>query len=394
MSAFEQSGDVAVIGAGIIGLAVAFELAGRGAMVRVFDTGEPARAASWAAAGMLAPRTEHLVDDALRALCESSLREYPAFADAVREAGGVDPHLRLNGILHAAYSQEAFAAMNDWFARLQSAGQAARLLSREETLRAEPALSKNVAGSLVIEGEGQIDNRRLGRALAAACRERGVRLHTGVRSLKVECDSRRVLGVRSDLGYVPATAVVNAAGAWAARIDGVPPQCVPQVFPVKGEMLAIEVPVGFIRHTTWVPHGYLVPRSDGRLLVGATAKDSGYDARVTAGGIESLLRAAVTAVPALGEFTISETWAGLRPATPDERPFLSGTSLAGYYLACGHYRNGILLAPATARLLADALEHGAQPPAEFSIARHESGQRVANPSARESFHQRRGTRSA
>lgn len=365
----ESGGDVAVIGAGIIGLAVAFELAGRGAMVRVFDTGEPAKAASWAAAGMLAPRTEHLTDEPLRNLCESSLAQYPEFAEAVREAGGVDPHLRLDGIVHAAYSEDAYARLQEWSSKLAIAGHRSQLLSREETLRVEPALGKHVTGALLIEGEGQVDNRRLGRGLAAACRARGVRLHTGVHSLSVECDSRRVLGVHSDVGYLAAGAVINAAGAWAGRIDGVPASCVPRVYPMKGEMLAIEIPVGFMRHTTWIPRGYLVPRMDGRLLVGATAKDTGFDARVTAGGVESLLAAATKAVPGLKDFTISETWAGLRPATRDERPFLGATPLQGYFLACGHYRNGILLAPATARLLADALEHGQPVSPEFALGR-------------------------
>jgi glycine oxidase len=139
---------------------------------------------------------------------------------------------------------------------------------------------------------------------------------------------------------------------------------------VKGEMLAIEIPAGFMRHTTWIPHGYLVPRADGRLLVGATSKDCGFDTRVTAGGIEALLRAAVAAVPSLREFTVSETWAGLRPGTPDERPFLGATSLQGYFLACGHYRNGILLAPATARLLASAVEGVSAVPDAFAIGRY------------------------
>lgn len=369
MSSSFESGDVAVIGAGIVGLAVAFELAGRGASVRVYDTREPAKAASWAAAGMLAPRTEHLSDTALRELCEASLAQYPDFVHAVREASGVDPHLRLDGILHASYSEESFANLASWRTDLERGGHRADLLSREETLRVEPALGKHVTGALLVHGEGQVDNRRLGRALTAACQARGVRLHTGVQSLSVECDARRVLGIRTDLGYVPTGAVVNAAGAWASQIDGVPEQCRPGVHPVKGEMLAIEIPVGFMRHTTWIPRGYLVPRSDGRLLIGATAKNSGFDTRVTAGGVEALLHAAVEAVPALRDFTVSETWAGLRPATADERPFLGGTPLQGYFLACGHYRNGILLAPATARLLANALEGSGGVSDAFAIGR-------------------------
>ena len=369
MNSSLPSGDVAVIGAGIIGLAVAFELAGRGASVRVFDTSEPAMAASWAAAGMLAPRTEHLEDAALRELCEDSLAQYPDFVREVRDASGVDPHLRLDGIVHAAFSEETYAALSAWGAQLAAAGHEARMLARAETLQAEPALGKHVAGALLVGGEGQIDNRRLGRALAQACRARGVRLHTGVRTLSVDCDARRVLGIRSDIGYAGAGAVINAAGAWAARIDGVPARCTPNVYPVRGEMLAIEIPLGFMRHTTWVPNGYLVPRTDGRLLVGATAKEAGYDARVTAGGVDALLRAALGAVPGLAEFTVSETWAGLRPGTSDGRPFLGRTPLEGYYLACGHYRNGILLAPATARLLASAVESAAPISAAFAVDR-------------------------
>ncbi|HLI97063.1 MAG TPA: glycine oxidase ThiO [Candidatus Baltobacteraceae bacterium] len=364
-----ESGDVAIIGAGIIGLAVAFELAGRGANVRVFDTSEPARAASWAAAGMLAPRTEHLRDDAMRNLCESSLAAYPEFVQAIREAGGVDPHLRLDGILHTAYSAQAFQRLQTWAGDLLRAGYEATLLARDEALRVEPALGKHLAGALIVSGEGQIDNRRLGRSLIAACKSRGVRIHTDARMLSLECDARRVLGVRSEVGYVAAGAVINAAGAWAARVEGAPTACMPPVYPVKGEMLAIEVPLGFIRHTTWIPHGYLVPRADGRLLVGATSVEAGFDARVTAGGVQRLLRAALEALPALAGFTVSETWAGLRPGTRDERPFLGATPLAGYFLACGHYRNGILLAAITARLLADAIEHGRPISQDFALDR-------------------------
>lgn len=357
MTQWQATGDVAIVGAGIIGLSVAFELASRGAYVRVYDTGVPAGAASWAAAGMLAPLTERIADDALQQLCEWSLGLYPSFVNAVRDAGGIDPHLRLDGVLHAAYDNVTLERFRSRAEQLRASGHEFTLFDRGQTIVAEPALSKHVAGSLLVHGEGQIDNRRLGRALLAACELRGVRVHTTQR-VEIECDARRALGVRTDLGYVAAGAVINAAGAWASQVGGVPQICVPPIEPVKGQMLSIEIPKGFVRHTTWVPGAYLVPRQDGRLLVGATSERAGYDLRVTAGGLEALLAAAVRAAPSLADFSVTETWAGLRPGTPDERPFLGTTPLEGYYLATGHYRNGILLAPATAKLLADALEHG------------------------------------
>lgn len=370
MTQWQAGGDVAIIGAGIIGLSIAFELAARGASVRVYDTGAPAAAASWAAAGMLAPRTERLADEPMQMLCEESLALYPAFVDTVRESSGIDPHMRLDGIVHAAYDDSALNRLRERARSLREAGHAAEMLDREQTLIAEPALSKNVAGALVVGGEGQIDNRRLGRALLAACERRNVEVHSGMQRVEIECNSRRVLGIRTHLGYVAAGSVINAAGAWSARLPGVPDLCAPPVVPVKGQMLAIEVPKGFVRRTTWVPQAYLVPRQDGRLLVGATSEPSQFDVRVTAGGIRTLLDAALNAAPALREFTVSETWAGLRPCTPDERPVLGPTPFDGYFLATGHYRNGILLAPITAQLLAEGLERGRwEPLVPFALDR-------------------------
>jgi glycine oxidase len=367
MSRFD--GDVIVVGAGLIGLAIAFELAERGASVRVYDRDEPVRAASWAGAGMLAPYTERIQDEALLELCASSLAQYPKFVDRIFAASGIASSLQLDGVIYAAFENDGFEALCDEAKTLSARGVACSMLDRPATLQAAPWLRAGVVGALVKGGEGRVDNRRLGRALAAGCEARGARIERSS-SIHVECDARRVLGVRTDRGFVAARAVVNACGAWAARLPGLPASCIPPVEPVKGQMIALAAPSGFVRRATWVPGAYLVPRDDGRLLIGATVEASGFDQRVTAQGVRDLLHAALAAAPALAGFSLTESWAGLRPGTPDGLPFLGGTTIDGFYLATGHYRNGILLAPATARLIADAIETGAAAGSEqFSIFR-------------------------
>jgi glycine oxidase len=207
-----------------------------------------------------------------------------------------------------------------------------------------------------VECEGQIDNRRLGRALQAACAALAVAIDVDAGPVALEADARRALGVRTPAGFRPASAIVNATGAWAGELEGVPAEARVPVVPVKGQMLALAAPKGLVRGVLWVPGAYLVPRDDGRLLVGATVEDAGFDVRVTARGQRQLLDAALGALPSLGDSTISESWAGLRPGSPDGKPFVGATALGGYFVATGHYRNGILLTPATALAVADALE--------------------------------------
>jgi glycine oxidase len=372
--------DALVVGGGLIGLSVAFELAQRGAAVRVYDRGEPGRGASWAGAGMLAPFAERIEDDAFLQLCQASLAQYPAFVQRVVEASGVNVELALDGIVEAAFDAARLDQLAEFARELSTRDILCEMLDRRAALLAEPALGKHVLGALIIGGQGYVDNRRLGRALLAACRALGVIVHAPVSDVAIECDDRRVLGVRSALGFAPASIVINAAGAWAAHIDGVPPAARPAVTPVKGQMLALGVPEGFLRRATWVPGAYLVPRTDGRLLIGATVEDAGFDERVTAAGIDALLHAALAAAPSLGAFTVTESWAGLRPATPDGRPFIGPTAIDGLLLATGHYRNGILLAPVTATMIASFVETGdVRPLAEFAY-REGNGER-RNPRA-------------
>jgi glycine oxidase len=359
--------DVAVAGGGLIGLSIAFELARRGHTVRVYDIAEPGRAASWAGAGLLAPYSERTPAPLFDA-CERALHAYPEFARNVAEASGIDPRVHLGGIVHVATSDAELQELERRSQTLRARAVTCAILDRTALLSAEPSLSSSACGALLLGAEGSVDNRRLGRALIAACTELGVRLIES-KTIAVRCDTRRALGVVSDAGFAPAEAIVNAAGAWAAQLEGVPVQYLPAVRPVKGQMLAIEVPHGFVRRPVWTSDVYLVPRDDGRLLIGATVEEHGFDSRITAGGLSHLLAGALRAAPSLDDFTVSEQWAGLRPATSDGLPYIGRTALDGLFTATGHFRNGILLAPVTATAIADAIEGTDDPFPAFSPSR-------------------------
>jgi len=362
---------IVVLGAGLIGLGIACELARRGEPVRVLETGETGRGASWAGAGMLAPGTEGVASGPFADLCRDSLRRYPEFVARLRDEGGIDARLRLDGILDVAFDEPGERRLAARVRDERAAGADVEALDARRAREVEPELAPGARAAVLARGEGAVDNRRLGRALDAAARALGVRIETGVGSVVLEADGRRALGVRTDLGFVGADAVVNALGAWAGALAGVPPEAAVPVVPVKGQMLAIAAPLGGLARTTWVPGAYLVPRDDGRLLVGATVEPAaGFDRRVTAGAIRALLDAALAAVPGLAERSVAETWAGLRPGTPDGEPYLGATTLANYVVAAGHYRNGILLTPATAVGIADLLLGVPRPDlATFSPAR-------------------------
>ncbi len=346
--------DAVVIGAGLIGCGVAYELAKRGAAVTVYDRAEPGRGASWAGGGMLAPYSEEIADPALLALCAASLRAYPAFVEEVRARSGVDAHLRAYGTLHLAFDDASARELPARCAAFRRNGGDAIVLDRAAALAREAMLGGDVRGAVFVANEAHVDNRRLGRALAGACADAGVRFERAV-DVTVEADGRRVRGIRTPHGFRAAGTVVNAAGAWAGDVPGVPASARVAVRPVAGEMLALAIPKGFARGLVWSRRMYAIPRDDGRLLIGATSVERGYDTRVTAGGVRALLDAALEAAPALANFALVETWAGLRPASHDGRPYLGATVLDGYVVAAGHYRNGILLAPITAQLVAAAI---------------------------------------
>jgi glycine oxidase len=279
---------------------------------------------------------------------------------------------RRDGTLHVALDDARFAELALHAQTFRANGGDVTVLDRAETLAREPLLATSLVGALFVANEAQVDNRRLGRALVAACESFGVHFER-VDGVALECDARRVRGLRTAHGFTAVATVVNAAGAWASELAGVPEAARVPVRPVAGEMLALAVPRGAMRASAWLGHRYLVPRDDGRLLVGATVGERGFDARVTAAGMHDLLDAALALAPALASFAVVETWAGLRPGSHDGRPYIGATALDGYIVASGHYRNGILLTPITARYVADLVEGNPDASAAlapFAPARH------------------------
>jgi glycine oxidase len=349
--------DVIVIGAGLIGLSIADELARRGRRVQVLGD-RPARAtASWAGAGMLTPHPERSWHPAFEQLCLRSCELYPAFVADLVERTGIDCELRMDGLLitpgDATGAQHLRARVDE----LREAGREARWLDAQAVREAEPALAMQDHGGLLLADGGQVNNRLLRDALEAACRQRDVAIEPEAAGVRLVVEGGRVRGVQTASGLIEAPTVVNAAGAWARHLPGVPQEAVVPVKPVKGQLLALEMTTGPMRRVTWADGLFLVPGAGRRLLVGATLEhDAGFDERVTAAVIHDLLAAALARCPALADATLVETWAGLRPGTPDELPYVGATPVEGYVLACGHYRNGIVLTPVTALQVADLLD--------------------------------------
>ena len=349
--------DVAVIGAGVIGLTIAWRAAQRGLSVCVLERGELGAGASRVAAGMLAPVTEADAGEiALLQLGLRSARAWPAFARELEQAAGSDPGLRRSGALVVARDRDEAEALERELALRIELGLDVERLLPSAARRLEPALAPTVRLALDVPGDHCADPRAVVLALAQAARQAGVTLRTGSAVKRVEHADGRVTGVGLAGGeVVRAAAVVAAAGAWCGAIEGLPRIA---LRPVKGQILRLRDPAGpgLLQRIVRFEGGYLVPRGDGRYVLGATMEERGFDTTVTAGGIYALLRDAGELVPGVQELVIEEMSAGLRPATPDNAPLLGPSpELDGLHWATGHHRNGILLAPVSADIVVDGL---------------------------------------
>jgi glycine oxidase len=355
--------NVAIIGAGVIGLAIAWRLARRGTPVQVFDRGAAGAGASHAAAGMLAACAEaEPGEEALVALGREGQARWPAFAAELLGASGIDVELRPEGTLLLALTADDHARLTHQLVFQQSLGLPLKWISAADTRRREPHLAGKLAGAVFSPEDTQVDNRKLVAALRVAAEAAGVRVSEYRSVNAISSRGGRVDGIiLADGTKVGADVVVLAAGAWVRSIEGVDPKLRPPVRPIKGQMLALRMnpAAPLLSHVVWAPGVYLVPRRDGRLLVGATVEEKGYDTSLTAGGILTLLEAAWRAVPAIEELAIDEMWVGHRPGSRDDAPILGAGPIDGLIYATGHHRNGILLAPitadATARLILDGV---------------------------------------
>lgn len=360
MSDQRLSTDVVIVGAGVIGLAVAWRALAHGLRTIVVDRAGPGEATSRVGAGMIAPIAEASPSEPdVLALALESARLYPTFvAELIAAGGGSDPGFRRCGTLLVARDADEAEALERELEFRRSLDLPVRRLRPSEARALEPALAPALRLGLEIPDDNAIDPRALVRALVAAVDRAGGDRRSHREVTEVVCDGARVCGVRlADGTEIDAEQVVIAAGPWSGEVPGLPETASVPLRPVKGQILSLRDPAGpgLVRRVIRMQPGYLVPRGDGRYALGASVEERGFDTTVTVGAVFELLRDAVELVPGVSEFIIDELMAGTRPGTPDNRPIIGPGALEGLHWATGHYRHGIMLAPITAELLAASL---------------------------------------
>lgn len=364
--------ELAIIGGGAIGLSLAYELAVRGRKVALFDRGELGREASWAGAGILPPAPTRGVLDPIDQLRRLAMELHPVLARRLAEETGIDTGFRECGAIYAAFSVGERASLVGLHNLNQEQGIESRLLSSDELAQIEPAINVNaIAGAIELPGEWQLRNPHHLRALEAACRQRGVLLRPDEEVGSLESASPEGWLLRTPRGVTRAERVCVAAGAWSPRLlASLGVEC--SVFPIRGQMVLYRSSRPLIRRIVNVGPRYLVPRDDGHLLVGSTEEEVGFDKSNTDKAIAELRDLAEALIPDLKYEQVVRTWAGLRPASFDSMPYMGeAPGHPGLYLASGHFRSGLYLSPAVARLMADLI-CGETPPIDlwpFRISR-------------------------
>jgi len=349
-----QNPDVLIVGGGIVGSAIAWRLAKDGLSVTLLEKGEIGREASWAAGGMLTP--VHLADypPALADLCGASLALYEPLCREILAASGVDPEYRVTGLLLLVTDDAGEEAARELELWKRERRQPVERLTREQALGIEPKLTPTLRRALRLPDVAQIRNNRMAVALAEGAKRKGAEIRPNTPVTGFLRVPGRVTGVKTPRGDVYAGATILAAGAWSAELLK-PLGLDLKVKPIKGQIVLAGGPPDFCRHMILDGESYLIPRADGRILVGSTLEDVGFDKSVILETLGDLAMRAARLMPELGKLPMVTSWAGLRPATPDRLPYLGNGPMDGLIVATGHYRNGILLAPITAEIVADLL---------------------------------------
>ncbi len=342
--------DAIVIGGGVIGLSIARRLAETQSVLLV-DRGPTGQGASAAAAGMLTPLSE-ADEGPFFQLCRASFGLYSRFVEELQDETGIDVGFSVRGLLFLASSEESAAALRKRYEWHKKAGFESELISGADVLKLEPLITAHVLAGSFLPAERGVSPRKLLNALRESCYRRGVEVRTGL-----HVDEIRAGAVHVGHMTIEAPSIIIASGVWSADLRGLDPPI--PVFPRKGQILSLGMPAGAIRHMIRWEHAYFVPRATGELVVGATNEDAGFDLSTTPAGLGRLLNEAQAISSHVGNYPILETWTGLRPATPDGFPVLGRSALPGVYYATGHYRNGILLAPMTASIIADLIQNRA-----------------------------------
>jgi glycine oxidase len=350
--------DVVVIGAGIVGCAVAYELARRGASVQIVDDRPAGMGATQASAGVLAPYIEARVDGPLLDLTVRSLDLFDKFVARVTSISGVTVNYRRTGTLDVALDQDRYRQLNATAGWLEGRGVAAQLCDGQAARAQEPHLSQDVVGGLLIPSQGFVAALELTRALGTAARRHGAQLIEHGRVKRISSAGADLI-VETDRGSLTGNGAVIAAGSWSGQIEirGVAAR-VP-VRPVRGQLLQLAWTGPPLKRVTWAERCYLVPWDDGTMLVGATVEDAGFEERTTTAGVRDLIEAAAEIAPHTWTAALVAARAGLRPATPDDLPVIGASAVVPNLMyATGHYRNGVLLSAITAQLVADAMLEG------------------------------------
>lgn len=351
---------ILIVGGGVIGLSIGWMLARGGESVTIVECDEAGRGASWVAGGMLAPNAEIGFEETeLYDLNRESLRRWPEFVDELETDTGHDLDFRMEGTLTVADDRDAAEALQRLYQFQRDEGLEVEWLTGDEARDIEPFLAPRLAAAVYSPSDYQLDNRALVEALKTGFQTHGGTLHENTLVEAIEPDEKAPTVITEEGESIEGRQIIVAAGAWSRQIEGLDAAHRPPVRPVKGQMLELQMELPFdLEYVVRGPDAYLIPKSDGRLLVGATSEEMGFDRDITAGGLYDLLKGAWEVVPGIYDLPVRDMWVGLRPASRDHAPLLGPSGAPGITVATGHYRHGVLLTPVTAQEITRFVQDG------------------------------------